>query len=272
MVRDISYKKFPTKKATITHQYGENVHIVSTPYLMSVLARVCHAKTQQPEFNSLIQTLYKNLFENVVNELFPTNIQVSPTRMKAHHPEGELEFEGIDTQLKVVMVDIARAGTIPSQVGFDFCHNFLLPENIRQDHIYCNRKVNEQGQVIGVTMSGSKIGGDVDKTIVLIPDPMGATGGTIDHVIKHYKQNVQGKALFFAALHMIVTPEYITRMKREHPDLHIFAIRLDRGLSSDKVLNSIPGTFISEETGLNQFQYIVPGGGGFGELMNNTPH
>jgi uracil phosphoribosyltransferase len=35
-------------------------------------------------------------------------------------------------------------------------------------------------------------------------------------------------------------------------------------------LANIPGTFWDEERGLNEKQYIVPGGGGFGEIMNNS--
>ena len=42
-------------------------------------------------------------------------------------------------------------------------------------------------------------------------------------------------------MHLIVTPEYIKRIKKDHPDVKIFALRLDRGLSEDSVLASIPG-------------------------------
>ena len=59
-------------------------------------------------------------------------------------------------------------------------------------------------------------------------------------------------------------------MHAKHPDLIVYAIRLDRGLSSEKVLASVPGTFWNEEKGLNDQNYIVPGGGGFGEIMNNA--
>ena len=72
------------------------------------------------------------------------------------------------------------------------------------------------------------------------------------------------------AIHLIITPEYIKRIKQEQPELIIYAMRLDRGLSSEKVLNTIPGTFWDEEKGLNERQYIVPGAGGFGEICNNS--
>ncbi|MFZ4714137.1 MAG: uracil phosphoribosyltransferase [Bacteriovoracaceae bacterium] len=270
MTQDSSYLNLPKPQAFLDHKYGEKVRLVSTPYLMSVLARVCEGKTRQPEFNQLINILYQGLIETVVSSLFPTVKTTVHSRMEAYHPEGVFQADLIDPNLQVVTVDLARAGTGPSNLAFEFCHTILRPDNIRQDHFYVNRKVNEAGQVIGVDMSGSKIGGDVENKIVLFPDPMGATGGTISHALKHYQNTVGGKARFYVSLHLIVTPEYLTLMKKEHPDLHIFAIRLDRGLSSEKVLNSIPGTYWQEEKGLNQLQYIVPGGGGFGELMNNT--
>ncbi len=50
----------------------------------------------------------------------------------------------------------------------------------------------------------------------------------------------------------------------------IYALRLDRGLSPPEVFDTVPGTFWEKERGLDDRQYIVPGGGGFGELMNNA--
>ena len=41
-------------------------------------------------------------------------------------------------------------------------------------------------------------------------------------------------------------------------------------MSSDAVLQSRHGERWDEESGLTEDDYIVPGGGGFGELMNNA--
>ncbi len=270
MIKDLSYTNLPRPKTFLNHCYGENVFLLSNPYRMSVLSRVCESKTRQPEFNQLIYFLYHSMIETMTSVLFPVSPIKIETRMSAHHEEAIFEAELIDPNLKVVTVDLARAGTAPSNQAFEFFHTILSPDNIRQDHVYVNRKTDDAGKVIGVDMSGSKIGGDIEDKIVLFPDPMGATGGTIAHALTHYKNQVKGKAKFYVALHLIVTPEYLSLMKKEHPDLYIFAIRLDRGFSSSEVLKSIPGKFWSDEKGLNQYQYIVPGGGGFGELMNNT--
>jgi hypothetical protein len=59
-------------------------------------------------------------------------------------------------------------------------------------------------------------------------------------------------------------------MTEEFPDLHIFALRVDRGLSPEHVLKTRPGTHWAEEVGLTDNQYIVPGAGGVGEVLNNA--
>ena len=71
-------------------------------------------------------------------------------------------------------------------------------------------------------------------------------------------------------LNAIITPEYLRSVLEAHPEAKIYAIRVDRGLSPPDVLDTVPGTHWGRERGLNDRQYIVPGGGGFGELFNNA--
>ena len=42
-----------------------------------------------------------------------------------------------------------------------------------------SRVTDADGKVTGVETTGSKIGGAVDDAVVLLPDPMGATGGSM---------------------------------------------------------------------------------------------
>jgi uracil phosphoribosyltransferase len=67
-----------------------------------------------------------------------------------------------------------------------------------------------------------------------------------------------------------VTPEYLRNVLAAHPEVRIYALRLDRGLSPPDVLATVPGTRWAEERGLDDHQYIVPGAGGVGEIMNNA--
>jgi uracil phosphoribosyltransferase len=69
---------------------------------------------------------------------------------------------------------------------------------------------------------------------------------------------------------LIVTPEYLKRVTTQHKDLIIYAVRVDRGLSNPAVLKTEPGLKWDQERGLDDTQYIVPGGGGFGEILNNS--
>jgi uracil phosphoribosyltransferase len=99
---------------------------------------------------------------------------------------------------------------------------------------------------------------------------MGATGTSLATAIETYKRQVPGTPRRIVNVHLIVTPEYLRTMARTHPDVAVYAIRLDRGLSPPEVLDTVPGTRWEEERGLDDHQYIVPGGGGFGEIMNNA--
>ena len=99
---------------------------------------------------------------------------------------------------------------------------------------------------------------------------MGATGSTVSRVLNHYAREVRGQALRVIALHLIVTPEYLRHVTRAHPEVQVYALRLDRGLSAPAVLATVPGERWDEERGLTDHQYIVPGGGGLGEILNNS--
>jgi uracil phosphoribosyltransferase len=238
--------------------------------MISLLAKLGSPATLQPQINELIQMLYSHLTDIVLDTLFPKKTTSMKTRMIEQHTEAIYEGEIIDPETKVVTVDLARAGTFPSHLCYNKLNYLMNPEKVRQDHFYVARVSNEAGKVTGVTVSGSKIGGDVQDRIVLFPDPMGATGGTIVHVYDHYKNNVGGSPLMMVAMHLIVTPEYLKKVTRECPDLHVFALRLDRGLSPLHVLKEEPGKLWDQEAGLNDIQYIVPGAGGLGEILNNS--
>ena len=190
--------------------------------------------------------------------------------MHAFHKEGVICAQMVDFTTKVVTVALARAGICPSQLCYEFLNDFFQPSHIRQDHVYIQRMVNPEGRVMGSHVGGYKIGGGIHRSLMLIPDPMGATGGSVCETMTLYKKNIKGKPLKWIALHLIVTPEYLKRVKQEHPELIVYALRLDRGLSSKRALNAIPGTYWEHEKGLNDHQYIVPGAGGLGELLNNS--
>lgn len=252
------------------HYYGDQVKILENTFLSTLLARLCHPSTYQPQINQIVEILYSQLLTAALNEQFEKEKFNEPTRMTSIHPGAFLEGERVKTDLKAVCVNLARAGTYPSHICYSFLHHLLRPENLRQDHIFASRITDAEHHVTGAEFGGMKIGGGVQNSYVLFPDPMGATGNTIVSAINHYKKRIQGPARKYIALHLIVTPEYLRNVLKAHPDVNIYALRLDRGLSPEAVLREPPGKLWDQERGLDDTQYIVPGGGGFGEIMNNS--
>ena len=133
-----------------------------------------------------------------------------------------------------------------------------------------SRVTDDKGRVTGTAWHDAKIGHQVAGRIVLIPDPMGATGGSMSAAMTHYKTKLDGAPRAVVAMNLIVTPEYVTRLTKDHPDAKVYAFRLDRALSPRDVLATVPGTHPEQERGLDDHQYIVPGAGGLGELLNNA--
>jgi uracil phosphoribosyltransferase len=269
-MRDHTYDHVPWRPSEIEHRYGANVHILADPFYLGLLARLCAKGTIQPEINRLVVALYEHLVRVILNGELPRKQVSVPTRMIEHTPRGMFHGEVVDPESRVVTVNIARAGTLPSQVAFDLLNTVIDPRLVRQDHMVMNRTTDAEGKVTGVSVTGSKIGGDVDDAVVLFPDPMGATGGSLSTALRIYKDEVPGSCRKLVAANLIVTPEYLRRMTADHPDAVIYAMRLDRGMSPPEIFDTVPGERWDDERGLDDKQYIVPGGGGFGELMNNA--
>jgi uracil phosphoribosyltransferase len=254
----------------IKHSYGPKFHILSNQFLGSILNNLSQANCKQPELNHLMELLYQHLTGIVVAKEFKQKEITNPTRMTAKHPGHQFNGMVIDKQTRAVVVDLARAGTLPSHCVYSLLNYCLNPDLVRQDHIMASRTTNDKNQVTGSSLWASKIGGDIDQAIVIIPDPMGATGSTIVSTVEHYSKTTAGKPIKFIAMHLIVTPEYLKLVKDKLPEVEVYALRLDRGLSTSRALQAEPGLYWSEEKGLDENQYIVPGAGGLGELLNNS--
>lgn len=260
----------PYRTSEIEHAYGDGVHILDEPYLTTQLARLCSPEVAQPVFNQLIRELYTSLIRVVINAEFPRATVEMKTRMAQFTPRGVFRGDIVERATPTVVVDIARAGILPSQVCYDTLNGILDPAAVRQDHLIMARTTDAAHQVTGASIAGSKIGGSIDDRILLLPDPMGATGNSLATAIEKYLEAGLGTPSRIITLNLIVTPEFVRRLKAVEAPVTIYALRLDRGMSPDDVLATLPGTRWDEESGLNETQYIVPGGGGFGELMNNS--
>lgn len=254
----------------LKHHYGSQVHIFNNPLLQTWLTELCLDQTRQPRLNQLVEYLYKHLLAEVLNQELPTQTIQLKTRMHDSHPDSTLSTQILNPQTRAITVNLARAGTFPSHLCYELLNDVLNPDLVRQDHIFAARVSNASHQVTGTNIGSHKIGGHQEQAFVFFPDPMGATGHTLSAAIEYYKNKIEGQAIKYLALHLIVTPEYLKHMTIQHPDVSIYALRVDRGLSTSEVLAKEPGLMWDQERGLNEKGYIVPGAGGLGELLNNS--
>jgi uracil phosphoribosyltransferase len=270
MTADVAYQAVHRHHGELDHAYGQGVHILADPYHLSLLARLSANATVQPEINHLVTTLYRDLIAAVIARELPIVETAVETRMIAHTPFGVYRGQIVDPTAKVVCVDLARAGMLPASVCFDTLNHVLDPAGVRQDHLVMNRVTDDAGHVVGARIFGEKAGGDAAGRYLLFPDPMGATGSSLLRAIAYYQGVSSAPPARIITMNLIVTPEFIRNVRAAHPDIVIYAFRLDRGLSDPRALAAMPGTHPELERGLNDHQYIVPGAGGLGEVINNV--
>jgi uracil phosphoribosyltransferase len=253
----------------LAHHYGPNVHVLDDAYLLSVLARIGSPETGLHEMPGLMRSAYRRLMGEFLRREFPVVRDRVTTRMHATEPRGVYEGPRLCQQTGLAIATIIRGGVLPAQTCYELAGEVLPSDHVRLDFLDLSRETDRDGQVTGVRLDGSKIGGSVDDAIVLIPDPMGATGGTVARTVAAYREG-GGSPRACVALHLMVTPEAILHLKEHCPDTIVIAGRLDRGLSPREILDTVPGTHPERERGLNDVQYIVPGAGGIGEILTNS--
>jgi len=253
----------------LAHEYGERVHILADPWSMSILARLSSPDVHPPVFHQLLHAAYRRLMHASSEQLISEVVDL-PTRMTAIDPSQRFTGRILKPDQDVVIVDIARGGMIPSHIYQLGLLEFIRHERVRVDHIYMQRKTQPDGKVIGVELHGSKIGGPVAGRTVFIPDPMGATGSSVAHVIQEYQRMAGGPPSRIVTSHLIVTPEYLRKVTALGPDVHVYAMRVDRGGSPADVLEKPPGADWDRESGLTDNDYIIPGAGGLGEIISNA--
>jgi len=138
---------------------------------------------------------------------------------------------------EIIIVPVLRAG-----LGFVEGFLDLLPEaKVGHVGLYRNEETLEPVDYY------SRFPASLSKGIVLLLDPMLATGGSGAAAVTFLK-NKKAKRIRFVTL--VASPEGVKRMRREHPDVHIYSAVLDREL--------------------NRRGYILPGLGDAGDRIFGT--
>lgn len=226
-----------------------NVHISKNALVRTWLVTFCAKGTRRRDRIRAQHNIYWDLFTWAMAAEFPREELSTTTNMDAVLTEPA----GIRSHVPVTVVDTIRAGMRPALL----CHEILLESDVideslvHEHHVTASRRADAQGHVIGVDVNFDKADEPVKpKSIIIIPDPMLATGTTLAAVITRYHHDYPGMIDKVIVVSMIAHQKGIDTILAQHPETRIFVGRVDPGLT---------------EKG-----YIIPGAGGVGELLTGT--
>ncbi len=138
---------------------------------------------------------------------------------------------------EIVLVPVLRAG-----LGMvDGITNLIPTAKVGHIGLYRDHKTLEPRNYY------AKFPGNIDEAVVMILDPMLATGGSASSAISTLKKE---GARFIKLVCIVGAPEGVQRIETDHPDVDIFLAALDEGL--------------------NELGYIVPGLGDAGDRLFGT--
>ena len=208
----------------------DNVVVFDHPLIRHKIAILRDERTSMKDFRELVEEIttlmtYESLKENV------------PTVEKVVKTPLETCTQYMVEDDSIVIVPILRAG-----LGMVNGIHVLFP-SAKVGHIGMYR--NEETLVPETYYC--KLPKGIEDKLVLVVDPMLATGGSACDAIAHLK-SIGCKQIKFMAI--IGAPEGITKVAEAHPDVNIYVSTLDRCL--------------------NDKGYILPGLGDAGDRLFGT--
>ncbi|HEX9648101.1 MAG TPA: uracil phosphoribosyltransferase [Alphaproteobacteria bacterium] len=207
----------------------ENVTVVDHPLVQHKLTLMRRKEASTQEFRQLLREIGMLLAYEVTQDLPVTaeRIETPLAVMEAPMLAGK----------KLCLVSILRAGDGILEGMLD-----LLP-SARVGHIGLYR---EPASFVAVEYY-FKVPEDLAERLVIVVDPMLATGNTAVAAVQRLK-DAGGQAIKFVCL--VAAPEGIAVFHAAHPDVPVFAAAIDRGL--------------------DEHGYIVPGLGDAGDRLFGT--
>jgi len=208
----------------------DNVTIFNHPLINHKVAILRDEKTSMKEFRELIEEITTLMTFECLKEGVPTVKKEVKTPLETCTQE-------VVKDNSIVIVPILRAG-----LGMVNGVHVLFP-SARVGHIGLCR--NEE--TLEPYEYYCKMPDGIEEKLVLIIDPMLATGGSACDAIERLKARGCKNIKFMA---VIGAPEGVTRVAEAHPDVEIFVSTLDRCL--------------------NENGYILPGLGDAGDRLFGT--
>lgn len=207
----------------------ENVHILDHPLIRHKLAIIRAKNTDTKQFREVVEELAMLMAYESFKDV-PTQEIVVETPL-------ETTTQTVVKENSIAIVPILRAG-----LGMVNGILSLFPAaKVGHIGLYRNEETLEPQEYYCKLPSG------IDEKVVMVTDPMLATGGSASDAIKMIKKRGTKK---IKLLCIIAAPEGLKKVAEDHPDVEIFIATLDREL--------------------NEKGYILPGLGDAGDRIFGT--
>ena len=206
-----------------------NVTIMDHPLIKHKISRIRDEKTGTNEFRKLVEEIAMLMGYEALRDLPVEDVEVKTPIETCMTP--------MIAGKKLAIVPILRAG-----LGMVSGITALVPSaKIGHIGLYRDPETHEPHEYY------CKLPEPIDQRLIVVVDPMLATGGSAVDAINQIKKH-GGKQIKFMCI--IAAPEGIKKLSEAHPDIQIYVGQLDRCL--------------------NEHAYICPGLGDAGDRIFGT--
>ncbi|MBQ8955957.1 MAG: uracil phosphoribosyltransferase [Lachnospiraceae bacterium] len=191
---------------------NKNIEIFEHPLIQHKITRLRDKSTGTAEFRKLINEIAMLMGYEALRDLELEDVEVSTPIEKCKSPTIKGKKQAI--------VPILRAG-----LGLtDGLLNLLPTAKVGHIGLYRDEETHKPHSYY------CKLPDHLDKRIIIVTDPMLATGGSAIDAINFIKER-GGKKIKFMCI--IAAPEGLKALSEAHPDVQIYVGHLDRELNKD---------------------------------------
>ena len=207
----------------------KNVHILDHPLIRHKLAILRNKETDTKQFREIVKELAMLMAYESFKDV--------PTQEITVETPLETTTQTVVKENSIAIVPILRAG-----LGMvDGIISLFPAAKIGHIGLYRDEETFEPHEYY------CKLPSNIEEKVVMVVDPMLATGGSACDAIKLLKKRGCKRIKFMC---IIAAPEGVKKLSQAHPDVEIFVSTLDRGL--------------------NEHAYILPGLGDAGDRIFGT--
>ncbi len=204
------------------------VHIIDHPFITDSLAHLRDKQTKRKKFRFHSDQICRLLFAEAIRGL--------------DFRQEQIETPLIETNVQKLTDEVVVVPVLRSGIAMLFGAMQLLPKS-KIGFVGLER--NEETAIAQEYYW--KLPELTDKSVIIVTDPMLATGGSIEHVLDHVFQEPNKQ---IRVVSVVSAPEGIERLNKSYPDVEIFTAAVDEKL--------------------NDIKFIVPGLGDYGDRYFGT--